>query len=137
MSPRQAPRRRLASVIAFLVGVGLATGLLIASAAHSPGSGLGGSTAGGGWTCVHGAGSSCVLEATGSNSALGPVSSWCNATYSYAGGNPSGVTWDCQPTPLDLGFNETLGSTLSGTFSVTGPFQLWILPTAQVCDLVG
>jgi hypothetical protein len=122
-------------VLAALIGAALGAGLVGANAfleAHDDSRLM---TVGPGWTCVPGSGSSCILAPAGTNGSLRPVSSWCNVTYDYWHGQVSGETVNCSGSPEVLSFNETETVVLSGTFSVSGPFQIWILPAADGCFL--
>jgi hypothetical protein len=69
-----------------------------------------------------------------------PVSTWCtyNATLEHGwNGTYTSTSVSCSPTGILLVFNATQNSTLSGEFSVSGPFQLWLLPQADQCEFEG
>jgi hypothetical protein len=121
---------------AFLLGAALAGGVLDATIIQPTQHLRSASTIGPGWTCNPGPRSSCTLANARTNVSTGAVSSWCLANNSYSDGNLTGTTWTCQPTPMDLEFDETVGVTLSGAFSVNGPFELFLVPEVQGCILV-
>jgi hypothetical protein len=121
---------------AFLIRAALACGVLAETLIQSTPNQAPTSTIEPRWTCHPGPRSSCTLAAAGTNLSTRPVSSWCVANNSYSGGSLTGTTWICKPGPVVLSFNETVGATLSGTFSVNGSFELFLVPAVQGCRLI-
>lgn len=130
------PRSGLWMAFAFLLGAALACGALAATLTQFVSTERPISTTGPRGTCDSGLRSSCTLASAGTNQTIGPVTSWCVANNSYSGAALTGTSWTCQPTPMILSFSETAGATLRGTFSVHGPFELFLVPVAQGCELV-
>jgi hypothetical protein len=141
-------------IVIGLVSATVAAAAVEAGAFSGPGSaeGAGGAAIadGVGSSCGRASHGTCMLAEAGTNWWLEPPGSWCvgtNETVLVPGGtflNGSGdnqtftsTTWHCAEETMSLWFNATRASTLGGEISVNGPFQVWLLPVARSCELMG
>lgn len=82
--------------------------------------------------CPPPAATGCVAAAAGVNWTILPPSTWCTATNSS-----SGTTIQCgPPTAAIINLNGSRNSTLDGILEISGPSQVWLVPTVWGCDLM-
>jgi hypothetical protein len=89
--------------------------------------------------CWMGPGPSCVASVVGYTWSIGPMSSWCtyNSTVEQGwNGTYNSTTVTCSPTVGYINFNSYRNATLTGNISSTGPFEIWLVPSALNCEVV-
>lgn len=91
-------------------------------------------------SCLSAPATGCILVPAGETWATGPPSTWCtfNTTVQHgSNGSYNSTMVRCASSAVTLVFNATQPSVLAGTIYVNGPYQLWLLPSADGCFLFG
>ena len=100
------------------------------------GAGVGGFA---GVNCTQSGDSACTLAPAGTNWTLGPVSYWCHPetqTTANASGSTSSTYTTCGVEALQILLDIAEPSLITGNVSVSGSYQVWLLPSGWGCDLM-
>jgi hypothetical protein len=81
-----------------------------------------------------------IVSAVGTDWPLTPPSTWCRqvtTTETGPNGTSNSTYTSCESEAVWIVLNVTGNSTLSGTISVNGSFQVWLFAESASCEMLG